>query len=288
MAHAATNENKTRTIGIVKLFSGNIGTNSTLKKWKFRTDAICPRCGHEDENPQHVVQCKHPEATERWNTKIRTLRNWMEIEASTKPSLADAIIDRLNTWRNQQGLQEIPDQTTRKAAREQEDIGWWNFTMGLHSKKWQEIQKAHYARIGSRRSPKRWTSQIIRKLWDIAWDLWRHRCRIAHGIAEEPLEMTDSLDQSIRDEANRGPPPNCPTHYKQHFSHHTTRAVLRQPHSEKTKWLQFTRHLRNQLNKANSEGSTQQQCRTMYAFLCPANPNGNQSPKPNPKLYPPN
>ena len=99
-----------------------------------------------------MVQCNHPEANNRWHTKIQALHRWMELEVQTKPTVADAIAEGLNAWRNQQDRPWIPNQETREAAQEQENIGWWNLTMGIQSTKWQVIQKVYYARIGSKRS----------------------------------------------------------------------------------------------------------------------------------------
>jgi len=236
VAHAAANERRTRTIGIVKLFSGNIATNETLQKWKWRTDAKCPRCGEETETTYHVLQCNHPAAVNRWNDGLRQAKKWMNIELSTNPLITDAILHGIHNWKTQSTGTEDWNRDTRDASTEQQDIGWWNMLMGLHSNKWQLIQQSHYRHIGSKQSAKRWTSLVIRKLWEIAWDMWQHRCRVAHDHAEVLPGISDDLDQTIKEEA-RHVPPNCPTHYRQHFSRRTVQAVLRKTRREKQQWL---------------------------------------------------
>ena len=188
-------------IGIVKLFSGQITTNSTLQKWKIRPDATCPRCGEEIEDEMHVIRCDHPEATDKWKTKIRALQQWMEEEAKTHPSIADTICSTLCSWKLHKHQTPPANRDTREAFYEQTAIGWWNFMFGLHSNKWQTIQKAHYDRIGSKRSVKRWTSLLIRKLWDTVWDQWQHRCRIAHDTTDTQTRAAEVLDAQIRREA---------------------------------------------------------------------------------------
>ena len=136
------------------MFSRNIGTNETLKRWRWRTDAICPRCGDETETVQHVIQCNHPEATDIWRTSMQSTRTWMEEVIHTKPKVAAAITQALKCWRENQEPRETSNQEVQEAAQEQQQIGWWNMLMGLHSNRWQTIQQKHYQRIGFKRCAK--------------------------------------------------------------------------------------------------------------------------------------
>jgi hypothetical protein len=40
--------------------------------------------------------------------------------------------------------------------------------------------EAHYNTCGERKTGKLWVSALIRKQWEIAWDLWEHRNGILH------------------------------------------------------------------------------------------------------------
>jgi hypothetical protein len=56
----------------------------------------------------------------------------------------------------------------------------------------------HYINIGERKTGKRWISSLIKKLWEIAWDLWEHRNGVLHdkinGYANQSLtEKTKEL-----------------------------------------------------------------------------------------------
>ena len=58
-------------------------------------------------------------------------------------------------------------------------IGWKNFLYGRLSPKWEQ----HHALIipsDNNYKSKRWVTQLIRKLWNTAWDLWEHRNGILH------------------------------------------------------------------------------------------------------------
>ena len=89
-----------------------------------------------------------------------------------------------------------------------------NFAMGLHTSKWQTIQEIHYWRIGSQRSPKRWASMFVCKMWDTASDQWQHRCHILHQPSEEERRDQEELDQQIQAKHLRRAPPNCLAHYQ--------------------------------------------------------------------------
>jgi hypothetical protein len=52
-------------------------------------------------------------------------------------------------------------------------------------------QQAYYCLIKSKRSGKRWTVELIKKMWAIAWDLWDHRNGILHE--EQNLVLTIEL-----------------------------------------------------------------------------------------------
>jgi hypothetical protein len=54
----------------------------------------------------------------------------------------------------------------------------------IHSS-WTETQQRYYEFLGRRRTGFRWHTQLIRRIWEISWDLWRHRLRI--------LDSQDSL-----------------------------------------------------------------------------------------------
>ena len=46
--------------------------------------------------------------------------------------------------------------------------------MGLTAPNWTEIQNLHLQSLGAKMTGNRWTSTLIRKLWDMIWDVWNH------------------------------------------------------------------------------------------------------------------
>ena len=67
-----------------------------------------------------------------------------------------------------------------------------------------EAQQACYRTIKSLRTGKMWTAELVKKLWDIAWDLWEHR----NGVLHESENVVSNaalrhLDMKVMDTFNR-------------------------------------------------------------------------------------
>ena len=71
--------------------------------------------------------------------------------------------------------------TATAAFHIQDQYGWEGFLLGFLVKEWELTPSAYLLSIQSKLSPKRWCTTIIRKLWDIAWDLWDHRNGFIHN-----------------------------------------------------------------------------------------------------------
>ena len=65
----------------------------------------------------------------------------------------------------------------------------------------EDCTKAHYDRIGSRKTPKRWLTAILHKLSLICWNLWDFRNNVLHAPAG-PLAVAQHyrLNQDIEEE----------------------------------------------------------------------------------------
>ena len=62
--------------------------------------------------------------------------------------------------------------------------------MGLHSREWERIQADHFKAQGSLRSGRRWVVELIKKLWNTAWDMWMFRnFQIKMGHDEEAVGL---------------------------------------------------------------------------------------------------
>ena len=53
----------------------------------------------------------------------------------------------------------------------QNNIGWFQALTGILSHDWSETQNIYLKSLIDKVTGQRWLSSLIRKLWDIAWDI---------------------------------------------------------------------------------------------------------------------
>ena len=76
---------------------------------------------------------------------------------------------------------------------------------GCRSIEWARVQEDYYKWLNIRRTGERWATELIKKLWDISWDLWQDRNRKIHNTQMESiLRGVDSLDKAIQEEDQLG------------------------------------------------------------------------------------
>ena len=126
---------------------------------------------------------------------MRTLQSDLQTkleEEKTFPPLLVAITSRLQSWH--QGLPMEPyqhEREVRDAIAEQDQIGWWNFSLGRISTKFAAIQDRHYESLGLRRTGAVWAGKMITELNKILWQMWEHRNNLLHKT------MTPQKEQQL-------------------------------------------------------------------------------------------
>jgi hypothetical protein len=169
----------TRQHWISKTTSGFCAVGIMMFRRKEHPSPACPRC-NEVETVEHVWKCK-TNTDQLWTKSLSILREWM-LQHDTHPVMADAIVNGLDTWRTDSTLSPISaNEWINDVVAQQTKLGWRNFFEGMLSSDWQIAQQSYLSQIGSRRSSKRWVTSIIKKLWQIAWDIWEHRNGYLHA-----------------------------------------------------------------------------------------------------------
>jgi hypothetical protein len=189
---------------IAKHTKGMCGVGKWLVTCNERENADCPRCS-APEDARHVWLCPDAEAKLIRNEGISDIAQWME-EVQTDPEIRTAIVTRLVQWAD--NLPMLPIQTDsvvlQDAIQHQDDIGWDNFFEGRIAKDWEQAQEAYYKWCRSRKSARRWTTALIQKLWNVAWDLWEQRngivldaehAEIQHNMVEVNNEIRAQFQQ---------------------------------------------------------------------------------------------
>jgi len=142
-----------------------------MKRWKLQTTSTqCPQCKEQEETKHHIFQCQAPKSKKQWETALQGLDNWMQVQ-KTHPGIRQEIIRGLSQW--QMGSINTEKFMTT-AAQEQSLLGWDTMMEGVISMKWQETQASYWKVHKSWKSSKWWTVALIKKLLQIAWDMWHH------------------------------------------------------------------------------------------------------------------
>jgi hypothetical protein len=176
-----------------------------MVQWQMRDSAACPRCGQEEDS-RHVWTCHAPDA--RWIRlqHIFKLDTWLE-QQDTHPDLRRELVNGLQAW-SVGTLRWTFYRTPLHISQvllQQDEIGWTNLLEGCMARGWTEAQELYYRMIGSRRSGLRWTVAIIKKLWDVAWDLWEQRNGFLHDREnQETLHNMVNIDAEIRFQFRQG------------------------------------------------------------------------------------
>jgi hypothetical protein len=245
---------------ISKTTSGFCATGVMMHRRKERSTPECPRCGMR-EDVEHIWRCTHDTA-DLWQKSLESLKHWLS-EHRTHPELQDTIIRGLNGWRTGNGVpltSQVP--WIQEVLTKQYKCGWRNFFEGFIVNEWRTAQDQFYSRIRSRHSSKRWLSALIRKMWQIAWDLWEHRNGYLHNRENSIISI--EVNQNIISQFDLG---------SQHLDRPTRAlfsrgcaAILRKPLDIRIAWLRRVQAARDHL-AAESQACYQAERKIMSQWL---------------------
>jgi len=163
-----------------------------MLQWNFRSSASCPRCGIGLEDKDHITQCPETEACSTWQTSLKELKRWFR-ESNTAHEVAEAIIWGLTQWCD-------PQRTTAPPAGQfiidQTVLGWGRLFDGWLATSWRHHQEEQWRCVRSHRSGKRWVAELIKKLWNVSWDMWAHQNGILHT---SPTARQEILEKHVND-----------------------------------------------------------------------------------------
>ena len=195
-----------RRLMIPKWLAGFMPTGVVLHRRGLQSSDACPRCGLP-ETTSHVILCSAPSAIVRWQVNLRNYSSWLR-SRQTMPDIARIILYHLQCWHDHTEPASFTPSCPSIAAAllDQTSIGWGGLLEGFVSMHWQLAQAEHFARIGSHQSARRWIIAVIRKGWDISWDMWDHRCSVRNLplLSFAQIEENHILDCAIRREFTTG------------------------------------------------------------------------------------
>jgi len=163
------------------------GHGKNMKRWQYRLVSNCPCCG-EMEDKAHITQCQQDLAAEIWDLAFKKLKQWFQV-SNTWHKVADAILWCLSQWH---GTALASDCPILHSVLDQELLGWDWLLDGWVVQSWTEYQEHCWALVWSHCSGKCWVAELIKKLWNVSWDMWAHWNGILHNaeILEEKVNNT--------------------------------------------------------------------------------------------------
>jgi len=176
---------------VSKWTSSHFGHGKHMVRWKQCTTAECPRCSTHLEDKSHVLVCPHPDSHATWTTAVTALQKGLR-DSDTAPHLTKAITTSLLAW--QHGDQ---PQDSSPPSRQQQALGWGAVLDCWIGLEWRAQQEAYWLQWRRRKSSKCWAMELIKKLWNISWDMWDHHNGILHNASQS---REDILDSAINDQ----------------------------------------------------------------------------------------
>jgi hypothetical protein len=173
---------------ITKHVSGECGVSSVLVRRGFKTSDTCVRCGNV-ETAEHVWLCQHEEATATWEASILDLSKWL-LSNKADPLITAELCTGLLAWQHQSDFSSFNTHTWKQ----QNAVGWRVAFEGCLATSWQEAQDVFLKSIKSTNSSLRWVSALVKKLWQIAWNMWDLRNSAEHKHDEKSLSARITAD----------------------------------------------------------------------------------------------
>ena len=182
----------------------------------------------------HVWTCQESSARETWEKSIEGLRQWLK-DQETNPDIIRAICKGLMAWRNDTGeIVSTRNVNLQRVLVTQNLLGWQSLLEGRLVKGWRDLQGGHLSAISSRKSSRRWTTALIRKLWQVSWDQWEHRNVFQHGDTDRTANR--QVNEQIAREFRLGPR-NLPERL-QHFFNGDKEEFQGKQLNWKTAWVE--------------------------------------------------
>ena len=89
---------------VAKFRSGWCATGEMMKRWDKSLVAMCPRCGQQSEDNDHILTCQAAGAVETWNSSVGKMQSWLDAN-STCPDLTQLVISILKKIKSGQVME---------------------------------------------------------------------------------------------------------------------------------------------------------------------------------------
>jgi len=151
-----------------------------------------------------------------------------------------------------------------EAGQEQATVGWDLALEKFLSHWWRHQQEQYWKAYKSRKLSKRWTTELLKKLFGIAWDMWQHRNKALH---EEPdnykLILETEINEQVTKVYNLGAGASSPSAT---LMKHALPKLFQLPNAYKVHWLGSVRIAKERKDKQKA-GPYSSEHRYMQTWL---------------------
>ena len=202
----------------------------------MRESDLCPRCQNREDGT-HVLTCPAPAAATAWTEALKKVDTFLE-HTDTHPILRTTIIANLNGIRaGGPGPHLSSNRNIRAVVLEQCPIGWPNMIFGFVHTKWKRLyEQTRMPQSKSRYTGERWITALIKRLFEVSWDMWTHRNGVLHATQKSvnPAEA-ERLRLRIDEEFLTGP---LELPEQDHHRFRNKQALLQSTLDHQRRWLQ--------------------------------------------------
>jgi len=232
-----------------------------MKCWHLKQEDQCPRCHQPAEDKNHITQCSAMMAQQKWDKTIEALDLWLTM-SGTAPIIHNEILDGLKWW--QTADMSPLSSMTSEAATEQELLGWDLALEGCISRKWRKQQDVYWKIYKTRKSSWQWTTESLKKLMGIAWDMWQHHNEVLHEDAgNRHLILEVELNQQVTLLYELG----HSTFANKTILKHLLPELLQLPQAYKQNWLETATTIAKQQQDKHKARPYQQEWWMMHIWL---------------------
>ena len=224
-----------------KHHSGFEGTNYMLFRRGERSTPTCPNCASVEKH-RHIVKCQSNRATVAYRNIERNFESWLK--QSTSQPIRLAIMAHLDAYREDEEVRRDDDwgHDVVSASTQQSHIGDNAFMEGFMATGWEKAQEKHLSKIESKRNPSRWVTALIRKLWNVAWDMWDSRNGEVHkNKTTRKEQIIAQLDAEIRSTHSEGQTNRFLPRMERTFFRQELEEVLKHTEYQKRTWLHIAK-----------------------------------------------
>jgi hypothetical protein len=183
-------------------------------RWKITQTDVFPHCGEQERHCYHVIRCPQDEAQHTWQASLNKLDRWLT-NNYTQHDLHSGILEGLRAWHDDRPTQPTTSDwpAVEQTLHDQQTLGWNLFFDGFITHSWMSTQQSYLEFLSKKTTGiilskktagKRWLSRLIMQLWEVTWDIWRHRMKIVDTIDSQSLNaQMATLDIQVQDRFNR-------------------------------------------------------------------------------------